>query len=143
MTGSHPPAAVRSPAASVLLLACALAFGCCAKVASGRNASVRVLTVTATAYNSVPEQTEGDPHVAAWGDVLVPGMRSVAVSSDLLERGLRRGATVRIAGLPGEWVVLDRMPSRWTRRIDLYMGRDVDAARAFGRREVQITWSGS
>jgi 3D (Asp-Asp-Asp) domain-containing protein len=39
-------------------------------------------------------------------------------------------------------MVLDRMPSRWTRRIDLYMGRDVEAARAFGRREVRITWAG-
>jgi 3D (Asp-Asp-Asp) domain-containing protein len=35
------------------------------------------------------------------------------------------------------------MHSRWTRRIDLYMGRDVEAARAFGQREVQITWTGS
>jgi 3D (Asp-Asp-Asp) domain-containing protein len=50
---------------------------------------------------------------------------------------------VRIAGLPGEWVVLDKMPARWQRRIDLYMGRDVDAARAFGRRGVQITWTDS
>jgi 3D (Asp-Asp-Asp) domain-containing protein len=110
---------------------------------AGAGGAERSLAVVATAYNSLPGQTHGDPRAAAWGDVLVPGMRSVAVSFDLLELGLRRGATVRIAGLPGEWVVLDRMPSRWTRRIDLYMGRDVDAARAFGRREVQITWSGS
>jgi 3D (Asp-Asp-Asp) domain-containing protein len=143
MTGSHPPAAVRSPAASVLLLACAVAFGCCANVAFGRDASVRVLTVTATAYNSVPEQTHGDPHDGAWGDRLAPGTRAIAVSRDLVALGLHRGVRVRIAGFPDEWVVLDRMPSRWTRRIDLYMGRDVDAARAFGRREVQITWSGS
>jgi len=143
MTGSHPPAAVRSPAASALLLVCALAFGCCANVASGRQANLRALTVTATAYNSVPEQTHGDPHDAAWGDVLVPGTRAIAVSPDLVALGLRRGVRVRIAGFPGEWMVLDRMPSRWTRRIDLYMGRDVEAARAFGRREVQITWTGS
>ena len=57
MTGPHPPAAVRSPAASVLLLVCALVFGCCANLAPGR-AKARELTVTATAYNSVPEQTE-------------------------------------------------------------------------------------
>ncbi len=142
MTGPHPPAAARSPA-SVLLLVCAVVFGCCANLAPGRAGKLRALTVTATAYNSVPEQTHGDPHDGAWGDRLAPGTRAIAVSHDLLGLGLRRGVRVRIAGVPGEWVVLDRMPSRWTRRIDLSMGRDVDAARAFGRREVQITWSGS
>jgi 3D (Asp-Asp-Asp) domain-containing protein len=70
-------------------------------------------------------------------------MRAIAVSPDLVSLGLRRGVHVRIAGLPGEWKVLDRMPSRWTRRIDLYMGRDVRAARDFGKREVRITWAGS
>ena len=143
MTGPHPPAAVRSPAASVLLLVCALVFGCCANLAPGRAAKLRALTVTATAYNSIPEQTQGDPHVGAWGDRLAPGTKAIAVSHDLVALGLRRGATVRIADLPGEWVVLDRMPSRWTRRIDLYMGRDVGAALAFGKREVRITWTGS
>ena len=142
MTGPHPPAAVRSPAASVLLLVCALVFGCCANLAPGR-AKPRELTVTATAYNSVPEQTHGDPHDGAWGDRLVHGTRAIAVSRDLLKLGLRRGVRVRIDGVPGEWVVLDRMPSRWTRRIDLYMGRDVAAALAFGKREVQIVWTGS
>jgi 3D (Asp-Asp-Asp) domain-containing protein len=142
MTG-HPPAAGRRPAASTLLLVCALVFGCCANVARGRVADARALTVTATAYNSVPEQTHGDPHDGAWGDRLAHGMRAIAVSHDLVALGLRRGVRVRIAGLPGEWVVLDRMPSRWTRRIDLYMGHDVEAARAFGRREVRITWTGS
>jgi 3D (Asp-Asp-Asp) domain-containing protein len=142
MTGPRPPAAARSPAAC-LLLACALGFGCCANLAPGRGTKPRALTVTATAYNSVPEQTEGDPHEGAWGDRLSHGTRAIAVSHDLVSLGLRRGVRVRIDGLPGEWVVLDRMPSRWTRRIDLYMGRDVEAALAFGRREVRIIWTGS
>ena len=110
---------------------------------AGAGGGERSLVVVATAYNSVPEQTHGDPHDGAWGDRLAPGTRAIAVSRDLVALGLRRGVRVRIAGFPDEWVVLDRMPSRWTRRIDLYMGRDVDAARAFGRREVQITWTGS
>src|SRR3990172_528691 len=115
MTGSHPPAAVRSPAASALLLVCALAFGCCANVASGRQANLRALTVTATAYNSVPEQTHGDPHDAAWGDVLVPGTRAIAVSPDLVALGLRRGVRIRIAGFPGAGKGLHTMPSRGPR----------------------------
>lgn len=142
MTGSPPPAAVRSSAATLLLLGFGLVLGSCASVASWPHAPARTLTVTATAYNCVPEQTEGDPSEAAWGDRLAPGTRAIAVSPDLIPLGLDRGAAVRIAGLPGEWVVLDRMPSRWTRKIDLYMGKDVRAARAWGKREVQITWTG-
>ena len=98
----------------------------------------RSLAVVATAYNSLPGQTHGDPRVAAWGDVLVPGLRSVAVSPDLLGLGLRRGVRVRIDGLRGEFVVLDKMPARWRRRIDLYMGTDEAAALAWGRRRVTI-----
>lgn len=98
----------------------------------------RSLVVTATAYNSLPGQTHGDPRVAAWGDVLLPGVRSIAVSPDLVKLGLRRGVRVRIDGLRGEFVVLDRMPSRWRRKIDLYMGADEEAALAWGRRTVRI-----
>ena len=45
---------------------------------------------------------------------------------------------VRIDGLRGEFVVLDKMPARWHRRIDLYMGTDEAAALAWGRRRVTI-----
>jgi 3D (Asp-Asp-Asp) domain-containing protein len=143
MTGSHPPAAVRSTAALALLVACGFVLGSCASVASWPHAPARTLSVTATAYNSVPEQTEGDPHVAAWGDRIVPGMRAIAVSRDLVALGLGRGTRVRIEGLRGEFVVLDRMPSRWTRRIDVYLGKDVRAAREFGKRKLQISWADS
>jgi 3D (Asp-Asp-Asp) domain-containing protein len=102
----------------------------------------RALTVTATAYNSVPEQTDDDPDVAAWGDRLMPGIKSIAVSHDLLEKGLGRHAKVRIHGLPGEYVVLDKMNERWENRIDIYMGDDVRAARHFGKRRVKIYWTG-
>jgi 3D (Asp-Asp-Asp) domain-containing protein len=105
---------------------------------AGAGGGERSLVVVATAYNSLPGQTHGDPRVAAWGDVLVPGLRSVAVSPDLLKLGLRRGVRVRIDGLRGEFVVLDKMPARWQRRIDLYMGTDEAAALAWGRRKVTI-----
>ncbi|HXG27480.1 MAG TPA: hypothetical protein VNJ47_01355 [Nevskiales bacterium] len=102
----------------------------------------RVLVVTATAYNSVPEQTDDDPDIAAWGDRLEPGTKSIAVSRDLLEKGLKRHARVRIHGLPGEYVVLDKMHQRWENRIDIYMGEDVRAARHFGKRKVRIYVTG-
>jgi 3D (Asp-Asp-Asp) domain-containing protein len=101
---------------------------------------VRSVVVDATAYNSLPEQTEGDPWLSASGHLLEYGMRAIAVSPDLAKLGLVFGRKVRIDGLKGEWVVRDRMPKRWKRRIDVFMGEDIDAALAFGRRRVRIHW---
>lgn len=101
----------------------------------------RALIVTATAYNSVPEQTDDDPEIAAWGDRLSPEIKSIAVSRDLLDMGLKRNARVRIHGLPGEYVVLDKMHERWENRIDIYMGEDINAARRFGMRRLRIYWT--
>jgi 3D (Asp-Asp-Asp) domain-containing protein len=101
----------------------------------------RTLVVHASAYNSLPGQTEGDPSLGAWGDELRPGMKVIAVSRDLLEEGLVRGTRVRIEGVPGEWRVLDKMARRWERKIDLYMGEDVEAALAWGVRRVRIRWT--
>ena len=118
-----------------LLLCIMLLASACA------GAGERDLVVDASAYNSLPSQTEGDPNVGAWGDVLRPGMRAIAVSRDLLELGLVRGTRVRIDGLAGEYMVLDKMAKRWRRKIDIYMGNDVGAARAWGIRQVRIRWT--
>jgi 3D (Asp-Asp-Asp) domain-containing protein len=100
----------------------------------------RELEVTASAYNSVAEQTDGHPAVTASGERLRPGMRALAVSDDLFESGLDFGTRVEIDGLPGEWIVMDRMHSRWRRKIDVYMGHDEAAALAFGEKKVRIRW---
>jgi 3D (Asp-Asp-Asp) domain-containing protein len=100
----------------------------------------RSLAVTATAYNSLRGQTDGHPGLGAWGDTLRPGVRAIAVSEDLVELGLVRGTPVRIEGLPGEYQVLDKMGRRWRKRIDIYMGVDVEAAQRWGRRQVLIYW---
>jgi len=96
--------------------------------------------VTITAYNSVGSQTDGNPTIAAWGDRLRPGMKVVAVSYDLMKRGLTRGKKIRIKGLDGQYVVLDRMAKRWKKRIDIYMGTNVRKARRWGRQRRPITW---
>lgn len=101
--------------------------------------SFKKLNVTATAYNSVRAQTDSTPNIAAWGDRLKPGMKAIAVSRDLLKMGLKRGSKVKISGLPGEYVVLDKMHHRWNRKIDIYMGKDVRAAKNWGKRRVTIT----
>jgi len=98
------------------------------------------LKVTATAYNSVAGQTHGHPAEAAWGDTLKPGIKAIAVSRDLIDSGLTRGTAVKIEGLSGTYIVMDKMNARWTNKIDIYMGNKVSKARNWGKREVTITW---
>ncbi len=98
------------------------------------------LDVLATAYNSVPEQTDDTPFEAAWGDILKPEVKSIAVSRDLLEMGLTKNSKVEIEGLPGEYVVLDKMNSRWQKKIDIYMGTDIEEALEWGVKKVTISW---
>jgi 3D (Asp-Asp-Asp) domain-containing protein len=124
----------------VFLLA-VLASASCAAIRLAPSEYEHSLTVTATAYNSLPGQTDGSPKVGAWGDRIAPGVKAIAVSHDLSALGLRRGTRVRIQNLPGEYIVLDRMPARWKRHIDVYMGDDLRAARSWGRREVKIRWT--
>ena len=111
-----------------------------AAAASGDSGEERTLEVTATAYNSHPSQTDGDPSITAWGDRLEPGMKVIAVSRDLIALGLGHGTEVQIDGMPGPYVVRDKMARRWKRKIDIYMGNDVDAAVRWGRRPVTIRW---
>ncbi len=113
----------------------------CVLTASASADSIeRALAVTATAYNSLPGQTDSEPHLAAWGDSLAPGMKVIAVSRDLIPLGLDHRTPVKIEGLPGAYLVLDKMHQRWKKRIDIYMGYDVDAARTWGKRQVEISW---
>ena len=96
--------------------------------------------VTATAYTSRVIETDTSPYDAAWRDTLEPGEKSIAVSGDLLELGLTYGSYVWIEGLPGKYKVLDRMHGRWERKIDIYMGRDIERARKWGNKKVVISW---
>ena len=103
-------------------------------------ARVRELEVTATAFNSTRGQTDATPAITAFGLRLRPGMRVVAVSRDLEALGLTSGVRIRIEGLDGDWEVGDRMDERWTRKIDVYFGDDVAAAKRWGKRHVLIHW---
>ena len=123
----------------MMAVAVAILFALSAAVAHGDEMG-QTLVVTATAYNSVPEQTGEDPNTGAWGDDLRPGLKAIAVSRDLIPLGLTQRVSVHIEGLPGEYLVLDKMAARWTKRIDIYMGVDVKAARAWGVRQVRIHW---
>jgi len=124
---------MRSSALFPIVLAAALVLGC-----GGEKKS---LEVTATAYTSSVHETNSKPHLGAWGDTLKPGTRAIAVSRDLIKLGLTHGRHVEIEGLPGKYKVLDKMGARWRKRIDIYMGKDVEKARAWGERKVVIQWS--
>jgi 3D (Asp-Asp-Asp) domain-containing protein len=97
--------------------------------------------VTATAYNSLAEQTHAEhSEITAWGDTLEPGMKSIAVSRDLVRLGLTHNKKVKIEGFPGVYTVLDKMNARWSNRIDIYMGKNKELAKEWGRQKVTISW---
>ncbi len=124
-----------------LLLAATVYLTACTDTSS-TSTETRTIAVTATAYNSLETQTKaGDPKTAAWGDQLEPGMKAIAVSRDLLEQeGFEYNTEVKIEGLPGTYKVLDKMNKRWTNRIDIYMGEEIEEAKAWGKQEVTISW---
>jgi len=96
--------------------------------------------VTATAYNSLGYQTDGNPSITAWGDTLKPGMNAIAVSRDLLKLGLDHNSKIKIEGFDGVFLVKDKMHYRWRHRIDIYMGKNVKRAKKFGRKKVTISY---
>ena len=121
----------------ILLLALSPLFiiGC----ASSNKVSMEVV---ATAYNSVESQTKkNNPSLAAWGDILEPGERAIAVSRDLIKMGLDHNQKVKIEGLPGVYIVKDKMNKRWTKKIDIYMGLNEKAAKEWGKQNVVITFN--
>jgi len=104
-------------------------------------AETKTLEVESHAYNSVASQTNATkPALTAWGDTLKPGMKAIAVSRDLIKMGLTHNTKVKIKGLDGHYLVLDKMNKRWTKKIDIYMGVDVKAAKAWGKKKVTISW---
>lgn len=98
--------------------------------------------VTASAYNSVHWQTDSiSPSIAAWGDTLKPGMKSIAVSRDLIKLGLGHNTMVKIDTFPDTFYVLDKMHYKWRNRIDIYMGKDIKKAREWGRKKIMICYA--
>ena len=122
---------MRPGSTSLLILSVLTAAGC---------SSEQRMTVTATAFNSTRAQTDSRPTETACGTQLKPGSRVIAVSRDLTDKGLVCGAEVEIEGFDEPWIVADLTAARHEQLIDIYMGRDVKAARQWGRREVEIAW---
>ena len=97
------------------------------------NQSRPVATVTVTAYNADPAQTDSDPEIAASMRRVRPG--TVAVSRDLFNKGWVFGRKVRIEGL-GIYEINDLMAARHDKAIDIFLG-DNQKAMSFGKRRTQ------
>jgi hypothetical protein len=80
------------------------------------------------------------PWRGSWGDELVPGMKAIAVSPDLVERGLVRGTRVRIEGLPPSYRVRHELGAGTHERVEVFMGTDAEAARRWHERRATIWW---
>ncbi|MBS3778836.1 MAG: 3D domain-containing protein [Desulfovermiculus sp.] len=105
---------------------------------------MKSMQVTATAYTMDEAETKkGHVGLAAWGDQLEPGMKVIAVSRDLIAKGLDHNTKVRIEGLDGTYVVRDKMNKRWKKKIDIFMGNDRQKALKWGKRKVRIYWRSS
>ena len=119
-----------------------VAFFSCKKeeIPFEKNYDWHELKVTASAYNSVKNQTDANPHITAFGDSLKPGLRYIAVSKDLFRKGLRHNTPIKIKGFDSIYFVKDRMHGRWKNKIDIYMGTDVKAAKAWGRKKIKIAY---
>jgi 3D (Asp-Asp-Asp) domain-containing protein len=99
------------------------------------------IRVAATAYTSHRSQTDSTPFIAAWNNRIHPGMKIIAVSPDLIRKyGITNGVRVKIGGLPGTYVVRDKMNARLHNHIDIYMGVNRRRALRWGRRRVVMYW---
>lgn len=122
------------------LLIASLIFNCKKEIKPKDIYDWKTIEVTATAYNSLAYQTNSNPQITAFGDSLKPGLKYIAVSRDLLKMGLKHNTPVKIEGFDSIYLVKDKMNKRWKNRIDIYMGVDVKAARAWGKKKVSISY---
>ena len=94
-------------------------------------ATVRTMRVTSTGYNSLPEQTDSTPFIAADGTRVYDGM----VAANFLPFGTK----IKIPDYYGDkvFVVHDRMAKRFSNRVDIWFEHKPDAIQ-WGRRTVAI-----
>lgn len=95
-------------------------------------------STTATVYNAVPEQTNGNPTVTASGRTIagdVAELRILAMERTMMQRnGIHYGDTVLVRGAgayDGEWIVEDTMHPRYAGqdKIDFLVPEDIKLGR--------------
>lgn len=121
----------------ILFVLCILTFSC---KKNEIEYEWKTLEVTATAYNSLAYQTNSNPHITAFGDSLIPGKKYIAISRDLFALGFKHNTPIIIEGMDSVFLVKDKMHKRWKKRIDIYMGTNVKAAKNWGRKKIIIAY---
>lgn len=92
-------------------------------------------TYTVTAYNSVPEQTDSTPCIAANGADIC---KLHAQGDQTCAAALPFGTLLDVPGF-GRCTVRDRLAPKYASRIDIHMGKDITRARAWGKKQLTIT----
>lgn len=97
----------------------------------------RALTVTVTAYNSVPAQTDGSPCIAADGSDIC---KLYAKGDYSCASALPFGTKINVPGF-GVCTVRDRLAPKYYYRVDIHMGGAdcIPKARAWGKKKLTIT----
>ena len=88
-----------------------------------------------TAYNSVPEQTDSTPCIAADGSDICE--RREAGEMICATNAFPLGTKLYIRNV-GECTVADRMNDRYQERVDLFFGNNTVAARQFGLNKLYV-----
>ncbi len=88
-----------------------------------------------TAYNSTPEQTDGSPCIAADGTNICERYR--AGEKICAANWVPIGTRLRVPGY-GDCTVADRMATRHSTKVDVFLDQDVGAARAWGARRIEV-----
>ncbi len=89
------------------------------------------LYVTITAYNTVPEQTWGDPCISASGDNIC-GMKNVVACP----RSIPLGTWVIIDDT--YYICLDRLALKYDNRFDISFDKDIQGAKEFGKQNKEV-----
>lgn len=85
-----------------------------------------------TAYNSVEEQTDDSPCIGSAGNICEAARYQRVCATRLY----KLGTVLWIEGV-GPCVILDRTSKKYANRIDIFMGRDIEAAKQFGIKELK------
>lgn len=139
-----PVRAASKPTAAQAPLSAAAARARGVALAAQTRRPARSMVVRATAYNSLPRQTDSTPFVTATGTRVRFG--TVALSRDLL-RQFPYGTRVSLEDLSGRYdallggrtfVVEDTMHARMVNTVDVWMSTQSQAL-AWGHRDIRIT----
>lgn len=90
-----------------------------------------VVTAVVTAYNTVPEQTWGDPCISASGDNIC-GMSNVVACP----RAIPLGTWIIID--EEYYICLDRLALKYDKRFDLSFDKDIKGAKEFGKQHKEV-----